>query len=92
MHVNNEIGGKTDIREISAICRDPDVLLQCDAGQSVGLHVPDVHDLGADLMAGSGHKFYGPKGIGALCVRSGVDLGPLVEGGSQKRERRGHRK
>jgi cysteine desulfurase len=89
MHVNNETGVVTDIPAISDICRDHDVLLHCDAVQSVGLHAPDVDDLGVDLMSISGHKLYGPKGIGVLYVRGGVDLGPLVEGGSQERERRG---
>jgi len=89
MHVNNETGVMTDIQAISDICREHDVILHCDAVQSVGLHAPDVDELGVDLMSISGHKLYGPKGIGVLYVRGGVDLGPLVEGGSQERERRG---
>jgi cysteine desulfurase len=89
MHVNNETGVMTDIPAISDICRENNVLLHCDAVQSVGLHAPNVDDLGVDLMSISAHKFYGPKGIGVLYVRGGVDLDPLVEGGSQERERRG---
>jgi cysteine desulfurase len=89
MHVNNETGVMTDIPAISNICREHDVLLHCDAVQSAGLLAPKVDDLGVDLMSISGHKFYGPKGIGVLYVRGGVDLGPLVEGGSQERDRRG---
>jgi len=89
MHVNNEIGVKTDIQAISEICRAHDVLLHCDAVQSVGLHAPDVDNLGIDLMSVSSHKFYGPKGVGVLYVRGAVELGPLVEGGSQERDRRG---
>lgn len=65
------------------------MLLHRDAVQSVRVHAPDVDDPGVDLMSISGHKFYGPTGIGVLYVRGGVDLGPLVEGGSQERERRG---
>jgi len=89
MHVNNEIGVKTDIQAISEICRAHDVLLHCDAVQSVGLHAPDVDNLGIDLMSVSSHKFYGPKGVGVLYVRGAVELGPLVEGDSQERDRRG---
>lgn len=87
MLVNNEVGTRTDVAEIADICHEAGALLHTDAVQAAP-HL-DVQALGGDLASLSAHKVYGPKGIGALYVRSGVELAPLVRGGSQERARRG---
>jgi cysteine desulfurase len=89
MYVNNEIGVQADIPGIAEVCRGHDVLLHCDAVQAAGLVPLDVEDLGVDVLSLSAHKYYGPKGVGVLYVRGGVEPAPLVEGGAQERERRG---
>lgn len=88
MHANNELGTIQPIEAVSAICREHGVWLHVDACQTVG-HIPvDVRALGCDLLTLSAHKFYGPKGAGALFIRRGVRLETLVEGGHQQRGRR----
>jgi cysteine desulfurase len=85
---NHEIGTIQDVRAAAALCHRHGVLLHCDAVQAAGklpIHAPD---LGADTLAISGHKIYGPKGVGALWVRAGLDLDPMIAAGHQERERR----
>jgi len=87
MAVNNEIGVIQPVAEIAAICRDKGAHFHCDAAQAAGKIALDAAALGIDLMSISGHKFYGPKGIGALYVRRRprVRLEPLIDGGGQER-------
>lgn len=85
MLANNETGVIQPIKEIAKITKERDVLLHTDASQAVGKIPVDVKDLGVDLLTIAGHKFYAPKGIGALYVRSGVEISSLMEGGGQER-------
>lgn len=88
MHASNEIGTIQPIKEISAIARERDVPFLVDAVQAAG-HIPlNVKDLGCDLLSVSAHKFYGPKGVGALYIREGVKVSPFLLGGDQERGRR----
>ena len=85
MAVNNEIGVIQPIEEIGKICRAHGVLFHTDAAQALGRIPLDVARLSVDFMSFSGHKIYGPKGIGALYVRRGVRVRPLLAGGGQER-------
>jgi len=88
MHANNEIGTIQPIEEISQIARDKGVLLHTDAVQSFGKLDVNVNNLGVDLLSISAHKIYGPKGVGALYIRKGTSISPLIYGGHQEREMR----
>ena len=88
MAANNEIGTIEPIAEIGAVCRAHKVLFHTDAVQAVG-HMPlDVAAMQIDMLSLSGHKFYAPKGVGALYIRTGVRIENLIEGGAQERNRR----
>jgi len=80
MHANNEVGTIQPIREIAEVCHSRGVLLHTDASQSVGKIPTLVQQLDVDLMTIAGHKMYGPKGVGALYVREGLDLEPVLHG------------
>ena len=88
MSANNETGTLQPIAELAAICRQQGVPFHTDAIQSVGKQPVNVNDWGVDLLSLSAHKFYGPKGAGALFLRRGVKLTPLLYGGSHENERR----
>jgi len=88
MHANNEIGTIEPIEEISKICRERGVFLHTDAVQSFGAIDTNVNRLGVDLLSISAHKFYGPKGVGALYIRKGTRIEPLLHGGAQEMGKR----
>lgn len=88
MMANNEIGTIQPVAEIGAVCRKKGVLFHTDAVQAVG-HIPvNVKEMNIDLLSLSGHKFHGPKGVGALYIRKGVRVPNLIHGGAQESGRR----
>ena len=88
MMANNEIGTIEPIKELAAIAHEGGALFHTDAVQAVG-HIPvDVKELGVDMLSLSAHKFHGPKGCGAMYIRSGVRIANLIDGGGHERRRR----
>lgn len=88
MHANNEIGTIEPIKEISKVVKKAGVYFHSDSVQTTG-HIPiDVNDLGVDMLSMSGHKFYGPNGVGALYLRKKTRIVNLIDGGAQEKNRR----
>ena len=88
MYANNEIGTLQPIKEIGEIAKEHKIIFHTDAVQAVGNIKIDVKGLNIDSLSLSGHKFYGPKGIGALYVKKGVQFNKLINGGHQERNKR----
>lgn len=88
MLANNEIGTIQPVKEIAKIAKEKGIIVHTDAVQAVGQISVDVKDLGVDLLSLSAHKFYGPKGVGALYIRKGTKIHPFSHGGAQERNRR----
>lgn len=84
MFANNEIGTIQPMKELAAIAHQHDIIFHTDAVQAFGQIPIDVNDLGIDLLSASAHKLYGPKGVGCLYIRQGIELPPLIFGGAQE--------
>lgn len=88
MHANNEVGSISPVAEIATLAHESGALMHTDAVQSFGKVPVNVEELGVDLMTLSAHKMYGPKGIGALYIKRGTEINPLLFGGGQERGKR----
>ncbi len=84
MHANNETGSIQNIRELSTLAHENNIIFHSDAAQSIGKIKTDVQEMGVDLLSIAGHKFYAPKGIGALFIREGVKLNKIMHGANHE--------
>ncbi|MFN4226644.1 MAG: cysteine desulfurase NifS [Candidatus Ratteibacteria bacterium] len=89
MHANNEIGTIEPIEEISKIAKENNIYFHSDCVQTVGKIPISVKKLGVDMLSLSGHKFYGPKGVGAIYIRKGIKIETFIHGGEQEKGKRG---
>ncbi len=89
MMANNEVGTKQDIKKISQIAHDKNIIFHTDAVQTFGLEKIDVNEMGIDALSASSHKIYGPKGMGLLYLKSGIKIDNLIFGGNQEFGKRG---
>ena len=88
MTANNEIGTIEDIKTIGSICKNNNVTFHTDSVQAIGNVKIDVQEMNIDMLSMSAHKFYGPKGVGALYVREGIEFDRIQDGGHQERDKR----
>ncbi len=88
MFANNEIGTIMPVKEIGAVCKEHNIPFHCDAVQAIGKVPIDVNELNISMLALSGHKFYGPKGVGAMYIKKGIRLHNLIEGGAHEKNKR----
>ncbi len=88
MTANNEIGTIMPIEEIGKVTKDAGVIFHTDAVQAIGMMEIDVNKMNVDLLSMTGHKFYGPKGSGALFIRKGIKVAPFITGGAQESNKR----
>jgi cysteine desulfurase len=89
MHGNNEIGNILDLKKVGALCQSYNALFHSDTVQTIGHYPLHLYSLPIDFIAGSAHKFHGPKGIGLLYLKSGSNINPYLHGGAQERNMRG---